>query len=122
MPLAGEARAESDQQITLITGDRVTLSGGKVGQVSVEPGPRRRGIRFTTQKTKDHLYVLPSDIGKQLTSGRLDLQLFDVTELIRSGYGDKSSTTIPVIVTYSGTAQRRAPPLREPRWPVCCPS
>ncbi|WP_238161258.1 S8 family serine peptidase [Kribbella antibiotica] len=92
-------------KVTLITGDRVAVSGQAV---AIEPGPGRRGIAFQTYRLKDHLYVVPSDIRAQLTSGRLDRRLFDVTGLITAKYDDQSTTSIPVIVTYTGTAQKRA--------------
>ncbi|TDD53857.1 hypothetical protein E1263_27575 [Kribbella antibiotica] len=95
----------SGQRVTLITGDRVTVSDQGV---SVEPGQGRQGIAFSTFKLKDHLYVVPSDARGRIASGLLDRRLFDVTGLIAAKYDDKSTTSIPVIVTYAGKAQKRA--------------
>jgi subtilisin family serine protease len=98
----------ADQVVTLVTGDRITLAGGDPGRASVKPAPGREAITFSTQRTKDHLYVVPSDVQSQLTSGRLDRRLFDVTGLIKAGYDDKASKAIPVVVTYTGKAQPRS--------------
>ncbi|WP_405055813.1 S8 family serine peptidase [Kribbella sp. NBC_01505] len=99
--------ARQFDQVTLITGDRVTLSGGPKPQVSVEPGPGRKGIRFTTRSVQGQITVFPSDVGKYIASGRLDSQLFDVTELLKNGYGDASSESIPVIVISAGNAKQQ---------------
>ncbi|MGW1340158.1 S8 family serine peptidase [Kribbella sp. NPDC002412] len=104
---AAKAKA-ADQHVTLVTGDRVTLYGGDPSQAAVEPGPGRDNITFSTHRTKEHLYVVPSDVQDQVVSGRLDRRLFDVTGLIKDGYDDKSSKAIPVVVTYAGKAQARS--------------
>ena len=95
-------------RVTLVTGDRITLYGGDPARAAVEPGPGRDDITFSTHRTEDHLYVVPSDVQDQLTSGRLDRRLFDVTGLIEAGYDDKSTKAIPVLVTYTGKAQQRS--------------
>ncbi|WP_238161300.1 S8 family peptidase [Kribbella antibiotica] len=97
--------SQASQRVTLITGDRVTVTEAGV---TVEPGPGRRGIAFSTYKIKDHQYVVPADVRAQLTSDRLDRRLFDVTGLIKAKYDDKSTKSLPVIVTYTGKAQKRA--------------
>lgn len=111
-PLQEQARAvkaqATDKHVTLVTGDRITLSGGDPARAAIRPGPGRDGISFSTQRTKDHLYVIPSDVQAQLTSGRLDRRLFDVTGLIKAGYDDTSTKAIPVVVTYAGKAQPRS--------------
>ncbi|MEU4608548.1 S8 family serine peptidase [Kribbella sp. NPDC023972] len=104
---AGKAQA-ADRHVTLVTGDRITLYGGDPARAAVKPGPGRDAITFSTQRTKDHLYVVPSDVQDQLASGRLDRRLFDVTGLIKAGYDDKSTKAIPVVVTYSGKTQSRS--------------
>ncbi|GAA1697893.1 S8 family serine peptidase [Kribbella yunnanensis] len=101
---AAEVR-QLNGQVTLITGDRVTL---REGRVSVDPGPGREKVRFTTRIVKDQVEVLPSDLGRLFAAGRLDRQLFDVAALIRAGYDDRSTPSIPVVVTYTGKAKSRA--------------
>lgn len=90
--------------VTLITGDRVTLAGGRV---AVHPGPGRAGIGFLKQRRNDRVHVIPTDALPLLRDDRLDPRLFDITELIRSGYAD-SRTDLPLIVTFTGGATARA--------------
>ncbi|WP_405055816.1 S8 family serine peptidase [Kribbella sp. NBC_01505] len=95
-------------QVTLVTGDRVTVSDAGAGKSSIQAGPGRSHIAFTSYRTKKGLYVVPSDMQPELASGRLDQRLFDVKGLIEAGYDDKSVKGTPVIVTYAGKAQKRA--------------
>ncbi|CCH33118.1 S8 family serine peptidase [Actinosynnema sp. NPDC047251] len=91
-----------DGVVTLVTGDRVELRGGKV---SVRAGQGRADVLFHHFKDeRGDLNVVPSDAAADLRSGRLDARLFDVTGLIRAGYDDRSSPATPLIVT-SGGAQ-----------------
>ncbi|MDX6295724.1 MAG: hypothetical protein QOH50_4799 [Kribbellaceae bacterium] len=99
----------ADRHVTLITGDRVTLLGGDPAKPAIEPGPGRQAIKFSAKRVKDQLFVIPSDVSSVLTSGKLDRRLFDVAGLIKDGYDDKSSRTIPLVVTYQGKANRVAP-------------
>ncbi|MFI7044851.1 S8 family serine peptidase [Streptosporangium sandarakinum] len=92
--------------MTLITGDRVVMTGR--GH-RVEPGPGRQDVGFRSQMLKGHLYVVPSDAQPLLTQGVLDRRLFDVTQLLEWRYGDADRGDIPLI-TQSGTGQ--APALR----------
>ncbi|MFD1936048.1 S8 family serine peptidase [Nonomuraea mangrovi] len=87
---AGTAKASG---VTLITGDRVVVTGR--GH-RVEPGPGRR-VRFASQVRGGHLYVIPSDAHALVAQGVLDRRLFDVTQLLAWGYGDADTPDIPVI-------------------------
>ncbi|MEV5963280.1 S8 family peptidase [Kribbella sp. NPDC051952] len=107
-PLAADSKNKPDQTVTLITGDRITLRGGDSHRASVQPGAGRAHVAFGTYRVKDHLYVVPSDIRARLSTGKLDSRLFDVTGLIKAGYDDKSTTAIPLVVTYAGKSQKRA--------------
>jgi subtilisin family serine protease len=108
-PLAAKAKGNApNQRVTLVTGDRITLYGGDPGRASVEPGAGRRGISFSTQRVKDHLYVVPSDVRERIAQGHLDRRLFDVTGLIKAGYDDRSTRAIPLVVTYTGQAKTRS--------------
>jgi len=105
-PRVDQAKPRADQQVTLITGDRITLGGGDPNQLAIQPGPGREQIPVDSYQAKGHLYVIPADVSDQLNNGKLDRRLFDVTGLIEAGYDDKSSTAIPLIVTYAGRAKR----------------
>jgi subtilisin family serine protease len=83
--------------VTLITGDRVTVQSN--GSLAVTAGPGRAGIRFLSQKIKDHRYVYPADTLALLRSGRVDQRLFDVTALTGFGYTDQSAD-LPLLVAY----------------------
>jgi hypothetical protein len=63
-------------QVTLITGDRLTVAGG---HVTIARDPARSGIRYQTFQRDGHTYVIPSDAMTLLAKDRLDLRLFDVT-------------------------------------------
>ena len=99
-----QAHPAKDQSVTLITGDRVTLRGGDPARAMIRPGEGRTDVAFSSYRLKDHLYVVPSDVSARLAGGKLDSRLFDVTALIKDGYDE----TLPLIVTYSGKAQKRA--------------
>nr|WP_238355701.1 S8 family serine peptidase [Kribbella sandramycini] len=107
-PKPPRAESPTKHQVTLITGDRVLLDDGGRGLAVVEPGPGRRQIAFNTYRVRERLYVVPSDVQPDVASGRLDQRLFDVNGLIAAQYDDKSSPSIPVIVTYAGRAKQRA--------------
>ncbi|WP_329005899.1 S8 family peptidase [Kribbella sp. NBC_00709] len=98
-----------DVSVTLITGDRVVLPGGDVTKAAIEPGAGRQDVGFNTYRTKDHTYVIPADVTKAVGDGQIDRRLFDVAELVKDGYDDASTSTIPVLTTYSGAAKRALP-------------
>jgi subtilisin family serine protease len=98
VPGSGKPSSEAARDtVTLITGDRVTVVGGK--QVMVEPGKGRDRVTFATSRTAGRLRVIPTDARPALRSGRLDPRLFDVTGLIEFGYTDQHSKVLPLIVT-----------------------
>lgn len=97
-------------RVTLITGDRVTLLPGPDGswRATPEPAKGRAGVTFRTFRTGDQHYVIPSDTAALVAKGMLDQRLFDVAGLTADGYDDRDAKTIPVIVTYKGSAGRAA--------------
>ncbi|MET7281850.1 S8 family serine peptidase [Kribbella sp. NPDC005582] len=85
-------------EITMITGDRVILRGDQPAKVV--PGKGRKNIKFIQRKELNgDLTVLPLDAETAVRSGELDARLFNVTQLIKNGYGDKSRPDIPLIVS-----------------------
>ncbi|MEU0881233.1 S8 family peptidase [Lentzea sp. NPDC005914] len=96
-----EARADGlTTEVTLVTGDKVVVTDGKV---QVRRAQGRADAEFRTFKdTQGDLHVVPADAQTRLDSGELDARLFDVTLLARSGYDDASSKTIPLIVQGQG--------------------
>ena len=76
-------------KVTLITGDEVTVAGGKV---AARGGKGRENVGFRTfTDPRGDLHVVPLDAQARLNSGELDERLFDVSLLARSGYDDASS-------------------------------
>ncbi|MBF9135105.1 S8 family serine peptidase [Plantactinospora sp. S1510] len=94
--------ATGARTVTLITGDRVTVTAEQ--KTSVEPGPGRADIQFLTRRVADRLHVIPTDALTLLHSGRLDERLFDVTALLEFGYDARAD--LPLLVTYAGSDAR----------------
>ncbi|HEV2783798.1 MAG TPA: S8 family serine peptidase [Actinophytocola sp.] len=93
------ADPDGSTSVTLVTGDRVIVSGATR---AVRPAPGRTAMAFSTFTAAGHLYVIPADALGLVASGRLDRRLFDVTTLIESGYADARRDTLPLIVAYEG--------------------
>ncbi|GIF69142.1 peptidase [Asanoa ishikariensis] len=109
-PAAPTPAADSQgAQITLVTGDTVSLVRAAQGRyaASVAPAPGRERVTFHTLEVDGGLRVLPSDAVPLIEAGRLDVDLFDVQKLIADGFGDATSKTLPLIVR-GGAAQRTA--------------
>lgn len=81
--------------VTLITGDTVTLGAATDGEptLAVRPADETHGSSFTTLRLDGDVYVVPDDID-HLVPDVLDLELFNVTELVEMGYAD----AVPLIV------------------------
>lgn len=104
-PKATKQSALPPGQVTLLTGDRVTI--GPTGDVQITPGAGRK-VQFEQRTGKDQLFVIPSDVARDVASGRLDRALFDVAGQIRQGLDDRTTKEIPLIVTYSQKAKTSA--------------
>lgn len=108
-PAAGTAKSGADQvrvlkdkesMVTLLTGDRVTVSGDGKG-LSVQPGAGRAGMRFVSWRAGDRVHVVPADALPLLRSHQLDERLFDVTLLREFGYDDRRKD-LPLIIKAAG--------------------
>ncbi|ROT31669.1 peptidase S8 [Micromonospora sp. HM5-17] len=87
---------QPSRSVTLITGDRVTVSPD--GEASVRPGPGRTGVSMHVRREGGRLRVVPADAAPLLRAGRLDPRLFDVTGLLEFGYDDRRGD-LPLIFT-----------------------
>ncbi|WP_328379883.1 S8 family serine peptidase [Streptomyces sp. NBC_00440] len=100
---SGTAAAGGKQAtVTLVTGDKVLVTTDKSGHSSATVLPRENGTQpmvQTYQMGKD-LYVYPDDASRAIAEGKVDEQLFNVTGLIRQGYDDAHTDTLPLIATY----------------------
>jgi subtilisin family serine protease len=90
--------------VTLLTGDRVTVSGPGATAATIDPAAGRERIAFARSVVRGHLLVVPADAAPLVRGGRLDRRLFDVTELVSLGYDDAARPTVPIIVRYRSAA------------------
>ncbi|GAA1709028.1 S8 family serine peptidase [Kribbella yunnanensis] len=106
-PPQRESVQPTTSSVTLITGDVVSVTDAGNGKkaASVQPGPGRERVAFHTVEADGGLRVLPSDAVPYISTGVLDVDLFDVDELIRDGYGDSAAPQLPLIVKYAGGAR-----------------
>ncbi|ANB06262.1 peptidase S8 [Streptomyces ambofaciens] len=121
-PPSGTARtpAAAADTVTLVTGDRVTVTdlGGGRKTVTVERPEGATGA-VHTRSSGGRTTVVPDEALPYLRDGSLDERLFDVGELIEQGLGDSATGELPLIVTYEkgtraatprGTVRTRALP------------
>jgi subtilisin family serine protease len=103
----GDSVTVPGDSVTLITGDTVTLGAAVDGEptVAVRPVDESTGSSFTTLRLGGDIYVVPDDVD-DLVPDVLDLELFNVTELVAMGYGDSVTDSLPLIV--QGARQARA--------------
>ncbi len=87
-----------EHRVTLITGDRVTVTdlAGGTHAVSVETAVP--GAGYQTVTADGELSVIPASAERFLAAGVVDPDLFNVTRLIEYGYDDASVDATPVIV------------------------
>ncbi|WP_419666224.1 S8 family serine peptidase [Streptomyces sp. 2-1] len=104
------AAASAAHTVTLVTGDKVTvtdLDGGR-RTVTVER-PRGATGAVRTQTANGAVTVVPDEALPYLRAGTLDQRLFDVSELIRQGLTDGKTGELPLIVTYEKGARVATP-------------
>ncbi|WP_405062780.1 S8 family serine peptidase [Kribbella sp. NBC_01505] len=92
--------------VTLITGDqvRVTSVPGNQVRTAFVPGPGSTSDSALTSTINGHTYVVPTAAAADVTDGRLDRTLFDVTTLIAEGATDST----PVIIRYGASKTARS--------------
>lgn len=94
-------------QLTLITGDRVTVDAkGRV--VGFRPAAGREHIPVQRQVRDGHTLLVPADAHRLIGSGRLDRRLFDVTELNRAENRKAQKSGLKLIVSYRGAGAAAA--------------
>ncbi|MFC5815610.1 S8 family peptidase [Nonomuraea harbinensis] len=107
-PITLDGVKPGKHEITLITGDKVTLTdeGGRYRfEAKAAPRPGHALPTFHGQGGPDGFYVYPDDVLPAIAAGRVDRALFDVKYLAEHGYADDTYT--PVIVQYPGKAGNR---------------
>ncbi|GGW38716.1 peptidase [Streptomyces lucensis JCM 4490] len=111
VPAAHARRTAADATtVTLVTGDKVTVTGLGRGREAVTVR-RPRGVTgaVRTQRSGGDLTVVPDEALPYLRAGTLDRRLFDVSGLIRQGLTDAEARTLPLIVTYGRGARTAVP-------------
>ncbi|HEY1179401.1 MAG TPA: S8 family serine peptidase [Phytomonospora sp.] len=93
---AERARAHS---VGLITGDKVLVS--PAGKLAFLPGEGREDVGYVAYTEGADQHVIPRDALPLLRGGVLDERLFDITGLVRDGFGDGP---LPLIVQDDGGA------------------
>ncbi|MER5379372.1 S8 family serine peptidase [Streptomyces sp. NPDC002688] len=104
-PLTGRGAA-SGAVVTLVTGDRVLVT--KDGATALPGADGTTPFTQTRQSGKD-LYVYPEGAVAAIAAGRVDEELFNVTGLVRQGYDDTHTSTLPLIATYGTSVARSVP-------------
>ena len=111
-----DAPAASTHQVTLVTGDVVTVTttadGKQIAEVD-RPDDAVGGVRM--QESGGDLYVVPDEAVALLGADKLDHQLFNVTDLIEMGYDDAGTGRVPMIATYTPAKTRAAGPPAAPK-------
>ncbi|WP_328496536.1 S8 family serine peptidase [Streptomyces sp. NBC_00414] len=106
----GTRAASAAHTVTLVTGDRVTVTelGGGRRTVTVERAKGATGA-VRTRTANGALTVVPDEALPYLRAGTLDRRLFDVSGLIRQGLTDRRADGPPLIVTYEKGARVATP-------------
>ncbi|MEU9508553.1 S8 family serine peptidase [Micromonospora sp. NPDC048170] len=104
-PGSGTGLPIARTQVTLITGDVVTVGIGADRKVtaSVSEAAYRPGQpppSFLQVSDGDAFHVYPSDAIGLVKAGKLDARLFDVNYLASNGYDDPTSSDVPLILQY----------------------
>ncbi|MEV7419129.1 S8 family serine peptidase [Streptomyces sp. NPDC089919] len=108
---AGVGRAAGVTELTLVTGDRVTVdAGGR--PVGLVPAEGRKGIPVALRSDRGRTSFVPLDAQPLIDSGRLDPRLFDLTALTRPEYRRARGDRLQLIVRYEGSAPAARSALR----------
>uniref|UniRef100_UPI0010AAD217 S8 family serine peptidase n=1 Tax=Agromyces sp. H66 TaxID=2529859 RepID=UPI0010AAD217 len=106
------AAAGGTHSVTLITGDRVTVTDLADGTHAVEIEPAAPGAGIQTAEVDGDLHVMPRSALPYVAAGVVDADLFNVSQLIEFGYDDASVDATPVILEFEeGRASRRSVPV-----------
>ncbi|MFJ3213701.1 S8 family serine peptidase [Streptomyces sp. CL12-4] len=102
---------EKPVTVTLVTGDKILFTKDSSGNPSVTALPREDGTvpLVQTRQAGADLYVYPDTATRALAAGMVDEELFHVSGLVRQGYDDASTTTLPLIAVYGKSAARSVP-------------
>jgi subtilisin family serine protease len=103
--------AVQQHSVTLITGDKVTIGTAADGTaVRSFESPDGHTAGFHRAVIDGSTYVYPDEVLPYVSAGKLDKQLFNVTQLIADGYDDAHAARLPLIVRYTAAARSRTSP------------
>ncbi|KQM81345.1 S8 family serine peptidase [Agromyces sp. Leaf222] len=105
---AAPAAAGGTHTVTLITGDRVTVTDLAGGTHAVAIDAVDPGEAFQTIEVAGELHVLPRSAMPFVTAGVVDGDLFNVSRLIEYGYDDASVDATPVILELDDASSARS--------------
>ncbi len=112
-PAQGRATIEATHEVTLVTGDVVTVTsfkGDTPPAFRVHPEGPSRGLAVV-QPAKTGTYVIPQAARQAVIDKAVDLELFDVEQLVADGYDDASTKVLPLLLDNSdGAATPKAAP------------
>ncbi|WP_086824158.1 S8 family serine peptidase [Streptomyces sp. NRRL B-24572] len=92
-------------EVTLITGDTVTVTEGPDATSTTEVRRPEGAVGgYATLTMNGDTYVIPDEAYPYVANGALDKRLFDITDLIADGHDDAEA--IPLIVGYGDAAVR----------------
>ncbi|WP_405655497.1 S8 family serine peptidase [Streptomyces sp. NBC_01386] len=99
-----QKQAATTAAVTLITGDTASLTTEPDGRqaVSVISGAGTSKTFETVSGQNGDLYVYPDDTTAAVASGTVDRELFNVSRMVRDGYGDAKTDEVPAIVDFQG--------------------
>ncbi|WP_328886500.1 S8 family peptidase [Streptomyces sp. NBC_00316] len=99
-----QQKGSTTSTVTLVTGDTVALTTGPDGKQSVNilSGAGTSKSFQTSSGQNGDLYVYPEDAMAALASSTVDGELFNVSRMIRDGYGDAKTDEVPAIVDFQG--------------------
>ncbi|MFJ6069244.1 S8 family serine peptidase [Streptomyces sp. NPDC093065] len=102
--------ADTARTVTLVTGDRVTVTelGGGRKTVTVDRPEGATGA-VHTRRSGRRTVVVPDEALPYLRDGSLDERLFDVGGLLEQGLADTETGELPLIVTYGKGARAATP-------------
>ncbi|MFC8519275.1 hypothetical protein [Streptomyces sp. NPDC057257] len=73
----------------------------------------RDDMPFTVRTVAGHTWVVPGDAQLLLAQDKLDVRLFDVTQLVKDRYDDAGRSDLPLIVTFRGDKAPSSGPFTE---------
>ncbi|WP_405063335.1 S8 family peptidase [Kribbella sp. NBC_01505] len=104
-PSDGLPRVQRPTTVTLVTGDKVTLTPEPDGTTQITTTPRPGGFQAAIKlvESKNRRLALPQDAAPFVAAGVLDETLFDIGYLVDNGFADDSTQQLPLITQLSST-------------------